>query len=482
MTKFFNTISLGILSGLVSTAAANEVERPNIIIILADDLGYGDCGAFNAESKIKTPHIDQMAKESMRFTGAHAASATCTPSRYGLLTGINPTRTGVRNTLLRTGRPIIEKEELTLAQFLKSQGYMTMMIGKWHLGFEKSKKNGKAFFDFSKELRGGPLDRGFDYFYGIHSSAGSSPLFYIKGRGIEQVPTRTIEVNKIKAEGQSISTRVEAAKDYFMEEVGPKFCADALRQIKDYAESKKEKPFFMYYASPAPHQPWVPSKEFKNKSQLGLYGDSVMQLDDELGQINQALKDTGLDENTLLIFMSDNGTGPGAHTLMADQGHQSSAHLRGSKASSFEGGHRIPFILKWPGNIEANSQNKAIVNGTDLFATLADLLKVDLKDLYPKAAADSYSFYPTLIDKSRLHKRPAMVIRDGIRLADWKLISSQRKVDFNKLSPKNFALYNLEKDLGETTDISQANPERVDEMIKEFKDYMSQRQLKEKSF
>ncbi|WDE97152.1 arylsulfatase [Lentisphaera profundi] len=479
MNKMIIAIGLCVLSSLSDYALANEGERPNIIIILADDLGYGDCGAFNPQSKIKTPHIDQLAEEGMSFTDAHSASTTCTPSRYGLLTGTNPCRTGVLNTLLKTGHPIIDADEYTVADFLKSQNYQTHMVGKWHLGFEMDKTKNKKAFDLSQDLLGGPVDCGFDYFYGVHSSVSASPMFYIKNRQAIGRPEVIVEADKINGSGKKSKFKIQLAQGMALENISPDLCADAVRLIKEYAKSDQEQPFFLYYASTIPHQPWVPSAEFKGKSGLGVYADFVMQFDDEVGQINQALKDTGLDNNTILIFTSDNGPGPGASRNMEEQGHGSTGILRGMKSDAWEGGHRVPFIAKWPHRIKAGTQNQAIINATDLFATFAALLKVNLARLSPHAAPDSVSFLETLLDADKKFKRPAMINgRHAIRKGDWKLVSIAKHSDAAKLKPSDFKLFNLAEDISEKSELTQENPERLSELYKEFIDFANERKLK----
>ena len=464
------------------SAQVRDAKKPNIIIILADDLGYGDCGSFNSKSKIKTPNIDQLAQEGMSFTDAHSASTTCTPSRYGLLTGINPCRTGVLNTLLKIGRPIISQEEFTIADFLKDQGYSTKMIGKWHLGFEMNMRGKKPSFDFSENLKGGPMDCGFDYYYGVHSSASSSPMFYIKGRSAVSLPTKISECSKVKSNGKVSKVKIKTAEDFVMEELSSNLCADAVRIIKEHARTNEKKPLFLYYASPIPHQPWTPGKKFKGKSTLGLYGDFVMQFDDVVGQINQALKDTAMDENTLLIFTSDNGPGPGASMVMAKSGHAVSASLRGQKSDAWEGGHRVPFIVKWPKIIEDGVVNESLINATDIFSTLAELLKIDLQEKYTSSAADSHSFFSALLNSTKKYERPPMVTgRHAIRKGDWKLISTKKHTDAAKLVLDEFQLYNLKDDIAEQNNLIKTHPERAENLFKQFKNYTKNRQIKGKN-
>jgi arylsulfatase A-like enzyme len=454
-------------------------ERPNIVVILADDMGYGDCGVYNPQSEIATPNIDKLAKEGLRFTDAHSAGSTCTPSRYGLLTGINPARTGVLNTLLGRGDPIIDKEETTIASLLKDKGYITKMIGKWHLGFEMDKSGRKPSYDFSKPLKGGPLDHGFESFFGIPSSPGASPLCYIRGREVVALPTERAGWTRELPGGKLVQVRGIMAPGFVQEEVSPSFCREAINIIRRQAASKSAKPFFLYYASPIPHQPWVLSPAFKGKSKLGPYGDFVMQLDDVVGQINNALKETGLDQNTILIFTSDNGPGPAAVRNMDAQGHSSSGVLRGKKSDCWEGGHRVPFIVKWPGNIPASSASDATINFTDIFATLAELMEIDRAKAYPGNAKDSYSFMPVLLDPSKEHRRPAMIngshaIRDG----NWKLVADRRREDAATVSQSQFELFNLAGDIGEQNDVSQRHPERAKRLFKEYRRFAESRELK----
>ena len=471
------------------TSATTLADQPNIVLILADDMGYGDCTAFNPFSKIKTPHIDALAKEGLRFTDAHSAAGTCTPSRYGLLTGINPVRTGVANTLLAAGIPMIAKDEKTLASMLRDHGYSTRMIGKWHLGFEKDKLGRRVAFDFSKPIKGGPLDRGFDTWFGIHGSAGSQPLCYFDGRSVLEKPTSTVSFSRVRG-GKSIIRKVPAAPGFSLEETSPLCCRKAVELIHQYAVSQQEKPMFLYYASPIPHAPWVPTKQFQGKSGLGPYGDFVMQLDDVVGQINRALQETGLDKDTLLIFTSDNGPGPPAWKQMGDLGHAASGVLRGHKANCWEGGHRVPFIAKWPDRIPASSETPAIINFTDMFATLLDLVETESDHSKPPrevgnvanttVPADSVSFLPVLLDPVAKHDRPLMIHRNhAVREGDWKLEYYSRQEDAAKVKQSKFELYNLAEDIGEQDDVADDHPEMVKRLFDEYRNFAKNRKLKQ---
>ena len=447
-------------------------ELPNVVIILADDLGYGDCEPFNPPSKISTPNLNQLARDGIRFTDAHAASSTCTPSRYGLLTGINPARTGVLNTLLSRGEPIIGEEEKTLADLFRSKGYRTHMVGKWHLGFLWDKK----WTD--QPLRGGPIDLGFDTFFGIHSSAGIGPLCFMEQDLLVGRPTEPISLSKYDIRGEKTEIRTEAAPGFSIEGTTPALVSRAIQKIEEHGVNGDSKPFFLYYASPIPHQPWVPMKTFRGKSGLGDYGDFVMQLDWVVGEINQALKKNGLDQNTLLIFISDNGTGPVAHKQMKAQGHASSEKFRGMKAFRYEGGHRVPFIAKWPGKLAAGTTSESTINFTDFFATFAELLSINPKEEFP-TAVDSQSFLTALYEPEKRFPRPPMVHRlNALRVDDWKWIHPGRTTPFEKTRLEEYQLYDLKKDPGEQTNIADQNVQRSKEFLEIYQAFNQNIKLK----
>ncbi len=459
--------------------AADPVSPPNIVLILADDLGYGDCGANNPDSKIRTPHIDQLAQEGLRFTDAHSASGTCTPSRYGLLTGINPARTGVSNTLLKKGKPVIADNETTIAAVLKDHGYHTAMVGKWHLGFDMDMSGKKPAFDFAGPLTGGPVDRGFDEFFGIHSSPGAAPYFYIDGRRAVAVPSH-LTSGAADPPGKKTSwARGKMAAGYDHLQVGPTLCDQAVEIIRHQAASPETKPLFLYYALSSPHTPWLPTPEFVGKSGVGTYGDFVVQLDHEVGRITRALRETGLEKNTLLIFTSDNGPSVEAGKESQAAGHDVTGGLRGSKALAYEGGHRVPFIARWPGRIPPGSVSESTINFTDLLATLAELLGVDVEAAYPGVTRDSHSFLPALFDPETRHPRPPMVNTvDCIRIEDWKLVHPRRKQGPEETKVEKFALYNLAEDLAEQNDLAAENPAQAKRLFDEYRAFLSQRKLK----
>jgi arylsulfatase A-like enzyme len=428
---------------LVSAFSADTNKRnPNIIIIYADDLGYGDCTVYNSKSRIPTPHIDQLAKEGVRFTDAHSPHATCTASRYGLLTGTSPMRTGVKNTILRHG-PAIDKDEVTIAVFLKTRGYITKMVGKWHLGYNIDKSG--------MSITGGPLDHGFDYFMGSEKSYLDKN--YIKGR----------EVLPVKGDSKAMNRML---------------LDDVIKIIREHAASKQKNPLFLYYAPPIPHTPLIPEERFKGKSKAGDYGDYVVQLDNWVGKIAGALRETGLDKNTMLIFSSDNGAMKKSRKAAVDYpDHQPNWIFSGHKASSFEGGHRLPFIVRWPGVVPASTVSRALINHTDFFATLAEFFNVNLNKVYPGYIRDSYSFLSNLNNPASKHKRAPMYVMWSYRKEDWKLIINGKAETIDEDSI--IGLYNLKDDISEQNDLSASAPEIRKQMFEEYKKFLSSRKLKQ---
>ena len=440
---------------------------PNIVVILADDMGYGDPACFNPESKIATPHIDSLARDGMKFTDAHAPGPLCHMSRYGLLTGSYPFRTDV-------GRwpkyPLINEDQMTIASLAKSQGYRTAMVGKWHVGF---KENG-----YDKPLPGGPVDRGFDSYFGIRASTDIPPYFYIRDNKAVQPPTGHIEKELSPEESgwSAIQGRMRRAggisPDMNIDDVLPNFTDEAVKVIKTH---DKKAPLMLYLAYPAPHTPWLPSKEFLGKSKVGIYGDFVMMVDAQVGKILAALKEADMDKDTLVIFTSDNG--PCWYDKdVKKYGHDSQGELRGMKADAWEAGHRMPFVARWPGVTKPGSTSKQLICFTDFLATFADIMGTKV----PKEAGpDSFSFYPSL--KGLASPRYSFVMRAGsakvmtIREGDWKLITALGSGGFSK--PKNVKpepggptgqLYHLGKDPSETTNLFQKHPEIVSRLSKKL--------------
>ncbi len=465
---------------LVAGVAAGGAQAapPNIVLILADDMGYGDVGVFNATAKVATPNIDRLATEGLRFTDAHAAASTCTPSRYGLLTGINPTQTGVRNTLLSRGGPIIHQQEVTLPAVLQRSGFVTRMVGKWHLGFEAAQKGSRESPDWTAPLRGGPVDRGFHSWFGIPSSLGASPLCFLEGRSVVEQPTSQITYTKQQG-GKTVTVRVAASPSSDLATVSPTLCRRAVEAIRDHSAAKEGKPLFLYYASPLPHQPWVPAASFAGKSGLGAYGDVLMQLDDEVGQIAAALEETGLADNTLLIFTSDNGPGPEAVRCMKEVGHAAAGGLRGQKSDAWEGGHRVPFLVRWPGRVMPGTVADSTITFTDVFATMLDIVGVTPGVELAQQLTDSVSFLPVLEDPARVQdRRPYVHGWYALRAGRWKLVSADRRQDAAEVLQGQCALYDLQNDLAEQRDVATERPQVMARLYDDFQAFARQRRLK----
>lgn len=471
ITHLRRGLALGVLS-LASLVADARQPLPNIVFILADDLGYGDLGCYNQDSRIPTPNIDRLAAEGMRFTDAHAAGPLCHPSRYGLMTGRYPFRTDVSRW---PTQPLIEPGQMTLASMLAAQGYETHMVGKWHLGFME-----KGYDDI---LAGGPVDHGFSGFYGMRASTDIPPYFWIRQNRAVQVPNRAITENHSPgwARNQGAFWREgKIAPDMDLAAVLPELTREACKIIlakRDADAPSSGKPLFLYLAYTAPHTPWLPSAEFVGKSAVGMYGDFMMMLDHQVGAVIKSLDDAGLDKDTMVVFTSDNG--PLWNPADVERfGHDSAGGLRGMKGDAWEGGHRMPFIVRWPGRVEQASTTGQTICFTDFLATCADICKVDLP---ADAAPDSFSFLPVLEGRQPANEpiRGPIVMQAGstrammIRSGDWKLIDRPGSGGFSK-SPAPEPndppgqLYHLRDDPGERTNLYQKHPERVAELTREM--------------
>ena len=466
--------SLALFCAFFVVVTVDEVsaqDHPNIVIILVDDMGYGDAKCYNANSKIPTPHINSLAKAGMRFTDAHAPGPLCHMSRYGLMTGRYPFRTKVGRW---PKHALIEKGQMTIASQLKSKGYRTAMVGKWHLGFEE---NG-----YDNPLPGGPVDVGFDSYFGIRASTDIPPYFYIRNRKAVSPPT-----NKIQANYSDGWSRIQGAfwraggiaPDLKLANVLPKFTDEAISVIDSHAKnqqtSKTKQPLLLYLAYPAPHTPWLPSKKYKGKSGASMYGDFLMMVDGMIGKVLKAIDDAKMKDDTIVFFTSDNG--PVWYEKDVKRfDHDSSGGLRGMKADAWECGHRMPFIVRWPNKIKAGSVSDKLICFTDFLATFAELNDAKLsKDDGP----DSFSFLNELLDKKATNDFPvrnSLVIRSGngaqtIRVGDWKLIDRLGSGGFSKPNrikpgpndPKG-QLYNLANDFGETKNLWKDKPEIVEKL------------------
>ncbi len=457
INKILKISLAGLLASYISVAALFAASKPNIVFILCDDLGYGDVQCLNPENgKIKTPSVDKLAAQGMIFTDAHSGSSVCTPTRYGLMTGRYSWRTKLQSGVVAGFAPnLIAEDRPTVASFLKSQGYHTGIVGKWHLNFQYAdaesgeilkkargrRVNGRKgkLAPVGSKIPDGPVARGFDYFHGFHHAGD------MKG---------VIENDTVIAHEEEINML-------------PRLTRKAVEYIETRA-SNKQTPFFLYVPYGSPHTPILPSPEWIGRSGLGDYADFVMQTDDGVGQIMAALEKNGLVENTLVIFSSDNGCSKAANIPnLLKQGHKVSAGFRGSKADLWDGGHRVPFIARWPGHVEAGSTSDQLICLTDLFSTTSDLTG----EVLPVGSAeDSVSFLPALSGQSIVSTRAGVIHHSisghfGYRQGKWKLLLAKSSGGWT--SPKEnqvkdgpvAQLYNMEADPAETTNLYETNPE-----------------------
>ncbi len=474
--------NLAIALSAVALSSCAEEKKPNIIFILADDMGYGDVSALNPDSKILTPHIDGMAQNGVLFTDAHTSSAVSTPTRYGFLTGRYNWRSTLKSDVVSGySRPIIDSTRTTVASMLKRGGYTTACVGKWHLGWNwnfteeptninELSANGKGVIDFSTPITGGPTSLGFDYFYGFSGSLDMPPYVYVENDKVTSLPNReTFDGGKY-----TWWRKGPTGGDFDHEQCLPNLTDKAIAFIKREAQS--DKPFFLYVPYPGPHTPILPTKEWQGKSGLNPYGDFTMMVDSEVGRILSALKESGIDENTMVVFTTDNGCSPAAKIdeLIAD-GHYPNHIYRGHKADLFEGGHRVPCVVKWSGSkVGASSQTICL---TDFFATFAQIAGVEISD---NEGEDSYSILTAIEDPALSTPiREATVHHSingsfAIRVGDWKLLTvpssggwsapspNSKDVDWDAMPPMQ--LYNLKDDPSETTNLYAQQPERVEQM------------------
>lgn len=462
MTVF--TLLLTVSPGGLVTAA--DSAPPNIVVILADDMGYGDVQALNPASTIPTPNLDGLAADGMTFLDAHTPSAVCTPTRYGLLTGRYCWRSrlkrGVQNGY---GPPLIETDRSTIASFLKGHGYRTGIVGKWHLGLGFVKGDDDSI-DFTKKLTHGPNSLGFDFSHIIPASLDFPPYVYIENHQVTGVPRETQPAQKFP----QFLRKGELGSDFDMEGCLDHLAEQAAGFVKQSA--KGEQPFFLYVPLTAPHKPVWPHRRFVGKSKLGPYGDFVMQVDATVGVVLKELDRSGVRDNTLVIYTSDNGSfmhrlddeserdhvdDESLQAYRADR-HRANGPWRGTKADVWEAGHRVPFFVRWPGHVKAASQSSSTICLTDVYATVAAVLD---KSVPKKAAADSFSFAPVLAGKPAA-KRPFVVnhsaagmfaVRDG----RWKLVlgngSGGRQQPRGKPFQKPYQLFDLDADPGETSNV-----------------------------
>ncbi|MGI9543082.1 MAG: sulfatase family protein [Cyclobacteriaceae bacterium] len=500
MNSLKSSLTILVLSIVFLLSCGNsqtEVENPlpNIIYILADDLGYGDISHNNPNSKIQTPNIDGLIAEGMQFTDAHSTSSVCTPTRYSIMTGNYAWRSRLKQGVLWSyGESLIEKDQLTVPAMLKEKGYKTGVVGKWHLGLGwpikeeyKDSVNRRTadinelgliknlngdWVDFSQPLKSGPWNYGFDFNFVLPASLDIPPYCYIEDDRLVVIPDSLTEGSHIEGDKSGPFWRPgRISKGFEFDHVLPDF----LDKSKEFISSHQSgsAPFFLYLPLAAPHTPWVPTDTYKDKSGAGLYGDFVQMIDEKIGQLLSYLREHNLEENTLVIFTSDNGPYWLPDKIEAF-GHKSAYHFRGMKADIHEGGHRIPFVVKWPGKIKPSTESNIPTTLANLMATLAELTEATLE---PEFGKDSFSILPELLDQPERSSQAPPIIHHSslghfaIRKGPWKLIEKRGSGGFTQpyvIEPKEGEplgeLYNLELDISEQNNLYLANPDIVSEL------------------
>lgn len=476
---------------------ADASKPPNVLILYVDDMGYGDPGCYNAESKIPTPNIDQLARDGMRFTDGHSSSGICTPSRYALLTGRYHWRKfhGIVNAL---GSSRFDAARLTLPEMLQEKGYRTACIGKWHLGWdwaairhEEARRRtdgnrkywGHDAFDWSQPIPEGPLAHGFDYYFG-DTVINFPPYTWIENDRVVEVPDTNLEITAKTKEGNWEARPGPAVSDWDFYENLPTLTDKAVSWLQ--ARKGETQPFLLYFAFPSPHAPIVPADDFDGKSHAGAYGDYVAQSDWTCGQLLEALDKSGHADNTIVLFTSDNGPEIYCYARDAKFDHRSAGPLKGIKRDIYEGGHRVPLIVRWPGAVEAGATSDALISQIDFMATLAEIIGYELPD---GAAEDSFSQLAVLqgdettVRPSLVHNtyRDHYALRDG----DWLLIDAPTGYHrpANAAWEKRYGystddhrqqLFNLSNDLGQRHNVIDDYPERAKQMKKQLQQICKQ--------
>jgi arylsulfatase A-like enzyme len=485
-----------------SAGHSGDTRLPNIVIIYADDMGYGDLNCQNEGSLIPTPSLDQLAAEGMRFTDAHSSSGICSPSRFALLTGTYHWRR--QHQIVGVfGEPFFKEDDIILPQVLKTRGYTTACIGKWHLGWSwnfKDEPSGEVMqwgamrkyytpddIEWSEPIAGGPLERGFDYYFG-DGTINFPPYAWVENDRLLEVPTEVMDIQNIG---------YETKEGQWEFRPGPRVAGwDPYTVLPILTEKTKEwihkqsgdRPFFLYFALPSPHAPIIPNDDFDGTSDAGAYGDFVFQTDWVVGQVLQAIESKGFEGNTIVIFTSDNGPEAYAWERAERYGHFSMGEFRGLKRDVWEGGHHVPFIIKWPGEIDPGSVSSEVISQVDLMATLAGITGTTLPD---QAAPDSYNLlpilrgeeYPSPFREATIHNTFESIW--GIRKGDWLFINSS--TGGHRTPPESFSemrgyvdfntpgiLFDMKEDPGQKNNLYEEYPELVQELDQLLQDYRDQ--------
>lgn len=483
--SFLKSMTVGALAASVGIPAfAKAAKKPNLIFVMADDMGFGDPECNNPESKVPTPNMNRLAREGMRFTDAHTPSAVCTPTRYGVVTGRYCWRSRLKRGVLNGySEHLINTDRLTIAGMLKKQGYHTAVIGKWHLGMDWQKKDDKPKeVDFTKKVKNGANTLGFDYSLLVPASLDMPPYVLVENE-------KAIEVPQVEQSAQPFPRYVRKGvrgENFVMDACLDKLTSEVCSHIEKQA--KQDKPFFLYFPMTAPHKPAWPHPRFKGKTEIGDYGDFVAQVDWTLGQVLKALDKQGVAEDTLIVYSSDNGSymfrydEADAKDHADDssiQGYRADRHranyvFRGTKADVWEAGHRVPFLVRWPGKVKPKTTCDETICLTDMMATFGEVAGATLTN---DAAEDSYSFLPLALGGKWEEPRPPVInhsvrgmfaIRDG----KWKLVlgtgSGGRQNPRGEIFGKPYMLFDLKADIEESTDLAAKYPERVAKMTAMF--------------
>ncbi len=496
--------SVTLLASLFSFSLTYAQEKPNIIFIFADDMGYGDVSALNPLAKTQTPAIDGLVKNGISFTEVHASASVCTPSRYGLLTG----RYAFRSENAARGiwgfhKPVIEPEKETLASVLKSAGYTTACIGKWHLGLGWQTKDGSeepavdagtgySNVDFSKKVTGGPNDYGFDYSFIHPASLDIPPYMFLRNHEvIDPDVVLTTDHYPARLEGTEYSwdkkhtgendvywekgvwwRQGEMSKSFRIEDCHREIVKEGLDFIERQVQDSRETPFFLYLPLTGPHTPWVPEEKFRGKSSVGVYGDFILNIDNAVGQIKETLILLGIDKNTMLVFSSDNGAYWPQEEIEL-YAHDSNQGRKGQKGDVWDGGHHVPLVISWPSKIKKPIKYDHLISLTDFYTTFCELTGQKKQE---DQGEDSFSFLHVLNGNMNKTLRHSMVHHSsggyfGIRSGGWKYIDGLGSGGFShpsKLKPEEKGpkgqLYNLKADALESQNLYHQNPAKVNEL------------------
>jgi len=447
----------------------NEEPLPNVVFIMADDMGWGDVESYNSESLIPTPNINRLSEEGLSFMDAHSGAAVCSPTRYGVMTGRSYWRTHKRHSLVMPyDPPVIPPERLTWGTLMQERGYKTGYIGKWHLGLwypAKPRQEWRRQYtmnedevDFSKAIVGGPTDLGFDHFFGSAGGPNNdSPFAFIRNDRWVEAPSVMTPPEMAARPGVVKGLMVP---DWDQERVDERLTQEAVAFIADHVTDNPAKPFFLYYSLSAPHIPWDPPEFVRGVSREGPRGDMNAMVDWVVGEVRDALESHDILDETILIFTSDNGP------RRSESSHRSAGPFRGYKNTAYEGGHRVPFVIRWTDRIAAGQRSDVPISLTDMVATFAELLNYDLP---AHAAEDSHNILPALLgDDTAATDRPALIADTSngdfsIRSGTWKLIELHPGPR-NRLEQVVFELYDMDQDPYETTDLADAFPDVVERL------------------